>query len=81
MPSGEAGHRLWTILAPPAALAVAGIGIILNGGIPLPVLILAVPVLFAAVFSAVHHAEVIAHRLGQPLGSILLAMAVMVIEV
>lgn len=53
----------------------------LHGNIPLPVLLIAIPVLFAAVFSAVHHAEVIAHRLGQPFGSILLALAVTVIEV
>lgn len=41
----------------------------------------ALPVLFAAVFAAVHHAETIAHRVGQPFGSILLALAVTVIEV
>ena len=35
-----------------------------------------------AVFAAVHHAEVLAHlKLGEPFGSILLAIAVTVIEV
>lgn len=34
-----------------------------------------------AVLSAVHHAEVIAHRVGEPLGSLVLAVAVTVIEV
>jgi Ca2+:H+ antiporter len=38
-------------------------------------------VLAAAVLAAVHHAEVIAHRLGEPFGSLLLAVAVTVIEV
>ncbi|MEV5240750.1 ionic transporter y4hA [Streptomyces cinnamoneus] len=34
-----------------------------------------------AVLSAVHHAEVIAHRVGEPFGSLVLAVAVTVIEV
>lgn len=80
MAPGARGAPIWTVLAPVAALALAGLGLIWHG-LPLPALVLAVPVLFAAVFSAVHHAEVIAHRLGQPFGSILLALAVTMIEV
>jgi Ca2+:H+ antiporter len=38
-------------------------------------------VLAGAVLSAVQHAEVIAHRLGEPFGSLVLAVAVTVIEV
>src|SRR6478752_3689011 len=37
-------------------------------------------VLFGAVFSAVYHAEVIAHRVGEPFGTLVLALAVTVIE-
>ena len=37
--------------------------------------------LFGAVFAAVHHAEIIALRVGEPFGSIILAVAVTVIEV
>ena len=37
--------------------------------------------LAAAVLAAVHHAEVIAHRVGEPYGSLVLAVAVTVIEV
>jgi Ca2+:H+ antiporter len=37
--------------------------------------------LAGAVLAAVHHAEVIAHRVGEPYGSIVLAVAVTVIEV
>ncbi|MFI6642865.1 calcium:proton antiporter [Streptomyces sp. NPDC050504] len=37
--------------------------------------------LIGAVLSAVHHAEVIAHRVGEPFGSLVLAVAVTVIEV
>ncbi|HEY9218760.1 MAG TPA: ionic transporter y4hA, partial [Phenylobacterium sp.] len=36
--------------------------------------------LVAAVFAAVHHAEVIAHKVGEPYGTLVLAMAVTVIE-
>ena len=45
------------------------------------VLILAGLFLGASVFAAVHHAEVLALKLGEPFGSILLAIAVTVIEV
>jgi Ca2+:H+ antiporter len=44
--------------------------------VQIPVAIL----LGGAVFAAVHHAEVLALRLGEPFGSILLAVAVTVIE-
>ncbi len=40
-----------------------------------------VPVLFGAVFAAVYHAEVIAHRTGEPYGTLVLTVAVTVIEV
>jgi len=45
------------------------------------VLIIAGLLLGATVFAAVHHAEVLALKLGEPFGSILLAVAVTVIEV
>jgi Ca2+:H+ antiporter len=38
-------------------------------------------VLALAVLEAVHHAEVVAHRVGEPLGSLVLAVAVTIIEV
>ncbi|MCL2783221.1 MAG: ionic transporter y4hA, partial [Propionibacteriaceae bacterium] len=37
--------------------------------------------LVASVLAAVQHAEVIAHRVGEPFGSLILAVAVTVIEV
>lgn len=45
------------------------------------VVALAAALLAAAVLAAVHHAEVAAHRVGEPFGSIILAVAVTVIEV
>lgn len=44
-------------------------------------LVLAAVLLCAAVFASVHHAEVIALKVGEPFGSIVLAIAVTVIEV
>ncbi len=41
----------------------------------------AAAVLIAAVFAAVYHAEVVAHRTGEPFGTLVLAVAVTVIEV
>lgn len=40
-----------------------------------------IPVLFGAVFAAVYHAEVIAHRTGEPFGTLVLTMAVTIMEV
>ena len=48
-------------------------------GIALPLLGLAV--LLAVVFASVHHADVIAHRTGEPYGTLVLTVAVTVIEV
>jgi Ca2+:H+ antiporter len=38
-------------------------------------------ILFGTVFAAVHHAEMIAERIGEPFGTLLLTMAITVIEV
>src|SRR5215469_11865549 len=50
-----------------------------TGGILFAVALLAI--LFGTVFAAVHHAEVIAHRIGEPFGTLLLTLAVTIIEV
>jgi Ca2+:H+ antiporter len=50
-----------------------------TGGIVFAILLLAI--LFGTVFAAVHHAEVIAERIGEPYGTLLLTLAVTVIEV
>ena len=69
----------WTTLAP-----FIGLALLLSAGRvpPGPWLTAAtVLVLAATVFAAVHHAEVVAHRVGEPFGTLLLAVAVTVIEV
>jgi Ca2+:H+ antiporter len=69
----------WTIAAPIAAVAVIGAAIVFPlGALLVP---LAAAALFAAVVAAVHHAEVVAHRVGEPFGTLVLALAVTVIEV
>jgi Ca2+:H+ antiporter len=50
-------------------------------GVPGPIAAVAGAVLIATVFAAVYHAEVVAHRVGEPFGSLVLAVAVTVIEV
>jgi Ca2+:H+ antiporter len=76
------GIPWWSWVAPLAACALLAAK--LTGTIPATapvVLIPAVLLLFAAVFAAVHHAEIVALRVGEPFGSIVLAVAVTVIEV
>jgi Ca2+:H+ antiporter len=71
---------LWTILAPVfAALVMAAAAFDLRlGGVFVAVIALS---LAACVFAAVHHAEVVAHRIGEPFGTLVLALAVTLIEV
>ena len=63
-----------------AAGKVAGLAFTptVAGGIYAAVLLV---ILFGTVFAAVHHAEVIAERIGEPYGTLLLTLAVTVIEV
>ncbi|MFI6603944.1 calcium:proton antiporter [Nonomuraea sp. NPDC050536] len=71
--------RSWTFAAPLLAL----LALVLSWGRELStvVVILLALLLAGAVLAAVHHAEVIAHRVGEPFGSLVLAVAVTVIEV
>jgi Ca2+:H+ antiporter len=50
-------------------------------GAPGPLAAAAGFVLIATVFGAVYHAEVVAHRVGEPFGTLILALAVTIIEV
>ncbi|WP_184943522.1 calcium:proton antiporter [Kitasatospora kifunensis] len=75
----SAALRRWTLLLPP--LAAVLLALVWGRTLPNAVAALAGLVLVGAVLAAVHHAEVVAHRVGEPLGSLLLAVAVTVIEV
>ncbi|WP_329278422.1 calcium:proton antiporter [Streptomyces sp. NBC_01451] len=69
----------WTAVVPVAAVVL----LVFTWGRDLPGVIVALVtlVLAGAVLAAVHHAEVIAHRVGEPFGSLVLAVAVTIIEV
>ncbi|MFI6086483.1 calcium:proton antiporter [Streptomyces sp. NPDC051218] len=69
----------WTAAVP----VLAAVLLALTWGRDLPGVGVAVVtlVLAGAVLAAVHHAEVIAHRVGEPFGSLVLAVAVTIIEV
>jgi len=69
---------LWTWLVPALALgALIAAGV---AGVGPGLAVLCGAALVGAVFAAVHHAEVVAHRLGEPLGTLVLALAVTAIE-
>lgn len=77
--------RVFNWLAPVVALVFAIAGLMIAGPVTgaatallSAVLMLA---LIAAVFASVHHAEVIAARVGEPFGTLVLTVAVTVIEV
>ncbi len=75
-------HPLWVIAAPIAAAILAALEFAHVLAMTSPVIQgVAALLLGGAVFAAVHHAEVIALRIGEPLGSMVLAAAVTVIEV
>ena len=69
----------WTIGMPIAAWIVLGASFAMPGNLWL--LILVGIALAGSVFAAVHHAEVVAHKVGEPFGTLVLAIAVTVIEV
>lgn len=62
-------------------LALVVLGLAWHRSLPVIVTVLIGLVLIFAVLAAVYHAEVIAHRLGEPYGSLVLALAVTTIEV
>lgn len=75
-------HPAWVLAVPVAAAAFAGLEVAHVIPMALPLVQIAAAILMvAAVFSAVHHAEVIALRVGEPFGSLVLAVSVTVIEV
>ena len=78
-PEAAPARAAWTWVAPILAWVALIIALVTHlGGAFLVVVAL---LLGAAVFAAVHHAEVVAHRVGEPFGTLVLAVAVTVIEV
>ena len=71
--------RQWTTWGP--VVAALALGVAWGRDLPGFAVGLIALCLIAAVLAAVHHAEVVAHRVGEPYGSLVLAVAVTVIEV
>ncbi|MFJ9843176.1 calcium:proton antiporter [Kitasatospora sp. NPDC101155] len=69
----------WTVVVPVVAFVV--LALIWHENLPGWVVGVVACFLVGAVLAAVHHAEVIAHWTGEPFGSLVLAVAVTVIEV
>ncbi|TIC87941.1 ionic transporter y4hA [Nocardioides sp. GY 10113] len=79
MSATTAGRFSWTVVTP----LVAAVVLLFTWGTHPGVVgnVLVAITLFGAVLAGVHHAEVVAHRVGEPFGSLVLAVAVTVIEV
>jgi Ca2+:H+ antiporter len=69
----------WTTAVP--VLAVLALPLMWGRDSNAALVALATALLAGAVLAAVHHAEVVAHRVGEPYGSLVLAVAVTIIEV
>lgn len=77
--TGVWGRFGWTVAVPVLAVVVL---VATWAHHESPVVLTVIAVLLAgAVVASVHHAEVVAHRVGEPFGSLILAVAVTVIEV
>src|SRR5687768_4692497 len=68
----------WTWAIPAVAILLLVVALATGAGVI--VAVLCVAALIGAVIASVHHAEVIAHRVGEPFGTLVLAIAVTVIE-
>ncbi|WP_446666021.1 calcium:proton antiporter [Flexivirga sp. B27] len=69
----------WTVWVP--ILALVPLPLTWGHHIGVAWIVIVAALLGASVLAAVHHAEVVAHRVGEPFGSLVLAVAVTVIEV
>jgi Ca2+:H+ antiporter len=69
----------WTVLVP--VLGLLALALTWGRDLGTVFVVVVAVVLAGAVLAAVHHAEVVAHRVGEPFGSLVLAVAVTVIEV
>ena len=76
--------RIFDLPVSTLVVPLAACGLLFSGlgqGASAPILLLISLALIATVLVAVFHAEIIAHRIGEPLGTLVLALAVTVIEV
>ncbi|MDB5811875.1 MAG: sodium/calcium exchanger rane region [Betaproteobacteria bacterium] len=76
---GKPNITMLNIVSPLAACALLAFAAAAGHGGGMSVVLAAA--LIASVLTAVHHAEVVAHRVGEPFGTLILAICVTVIEV
>ena len=69
---------VWAWVVPLIAIVLLAVALAIGAGTLL--ILLSVAALIGGVVAAVHHAEVVAHRVGEPFGTLVLALAVTVIE-
>ena len=72
---------LWTVAAPLASAAILMGGVKAVDAVGDHYVVLIALGVMASVFAAVHHAEIVAQRVGEPYGTLVLAFAVTLIEV
>ena len=68
----------WAAIVSLVSIALLGTVLLVTPSAPLT--IASAAALIGGVLAAVHHAEVVAHRVGEPLGTLVLALAVTIIE-
>jgi Ca2+:H+ antiporter len=73
------GRLQWSVVVPILAVVVLGLAWFRHEH--WAILVVVALTLTGAVVASVHHAEVVAHKVGEPFGSLILAVAVTVIEV
>ncbi len=79
MISSIRSYASWTAVVP--VLAMVALAMAWGRELSGVAVVVVTALLGGAVLAAVHHAEVVAHRVGEPFGSLVLAVAVTVIEV
>jgi Ca2+:H+ antiporter len=73
------GRLQWSVVVPVLAVLILAVAWFRHDH--WAVLVVVGLALVGSVVAAVHHAEVVAHKVGEPFGSLILAVAVTVIEV
>lgn len=82
MPHEKTRHTEYSLILPAVALTVLWF---FSGITSLPIVtginLLALVAILSSAFSVVRHADVLAHRLGEPYGSLILSLSVVILEV
>lgn len=81
-PAVKTRHKEYSLLFPLSALGVLSFGGTATAlGVLIAINLLALFGILISAFNVVRHADVLAHRLGEPLGSLILTLSVVILEV